>query len=163
MYHPVFDPYHTILRILEILVYGNGDGYTKNQIRIMDFYLSFPEFVKDIKTTRSLMYKKKSVSPETNKYYTPDERKAVFIQMEEIHEAALRVLVTSGIVGSEEGRYFVITDELTGSLEDLVQQRIQETKEVLDVLVELADQTPPIGEGSLKDRTGLLEHRYDVG
>jgi hypothetical protein len=53
-YHPSLDLHHTILRILQIFIYDKEKCYKIDEIRILDFYITFPELISEIRVTKKV-------------------------------------------------------------------------------------------------------------
>lgn len=161
-YHPAYDPHHTALRMLQIFLYDDTKKYYKHEVRIIDFYILFPELIDEITTTRPLMHLKKQVAPDDNEYFTPGRPKTVFRQMEEIQDTALSILLTTDMVEKKDKKYSAIKDNTPPALVGLVSHKNKGEAKVMHLLTTLQQEVPSIGEGSLKDRSGLVEYRYDA-
>jgi hypothetical protein len=160
-YHPALDPYHTALRILQVFTYDTSRKLYKHDVRIIDFYMLFPELIKNIRTTKEHMYEKKRISPDENKYFTPKKPESVFGKMEEIHDAAFNMLLTTGIIKRDQDKY-IISDDVSGySIVEMAKSKNKDKEDVLSLLMSLEREVPSVGEDSLKDRSGLDEYRYD--
>jgi len=50
VYHPAFDLYHSVYRMLQILTHFDKNDYVETErLRIWDFYLLFPDKINTIK------------------------------------------------------------------------------------------------------------------
>ena len=148
--------------MLQMFLYDDTRKYYKHEIRIIDFYILFPELIDDIRTTRSLMHLKKQVAPDDNEYFTPGRPKTVFRQMEEIQDTALSILLTTNMIEKKDKKYSALKNNMPPDLIDLVSYNNREEAKVMRLLTTLQQEVPSIGEGSLKDRSDLVEYRYDA-
>lgn len=159
-YHPASDPYHAALRMLQLCAYDEDRSFYKHNLKILSFYLLFPEFIKKIVVTQPLAYKKKTVSPSENKYFTPSDKKNVFTQMNEIQDVAISLLINLDVIRKEEGKYR-LSESRESALVEMAKEKNEQQDAVVSFLMDLSNQVPELGEKSLKDRTNLMEYRYD--
>ena len=93
----------------------------------------------------------------------PDDR-TVFARMEPFQRAAASSLVKSGHFASEEWKHEEIYFS-EASVPVTMAQRVSEAngrmRDVSDILCEILDRYPLRGKHGLKDRTKLMEYRYD--
>lgn len=80
VYHPAYDSYHCITRILKILTCLSEKEYSMDRIRIYDYYILFINDIKNITLPRELSKFKRLV--QTTKYNSIENPKYVFNQLE---------------------------------------------------------------------------------
>lgn len=162
IYHPAYDAYHCVFRVL----------YTTNsltelevaKLRIIDFYLAFPGEVMNIKLPREHTFIRKYAQKVQNIYHGPVNAKQTFRDMGHIQHAVIRSLGASnhldqsalneGIVLRTKKR---LSEDLLSAFENSGIKDNQINKFILEKLVDI----PLNGINGLKDRTGLMEYRYD--
>lgn len=167
-YQPAFDPYHAIYRFLRLRnsVFANQPVH-KDQARILDYYLLFPFRIEDIKLKRPhLKYKKLAKQLANTKPYgeLPDDR-ILFGRMQPLQIAAFDTLAGKRLIDPKKYETGTVT-ATQNSLSEEIAARIEADNEAQRDLVEFMDilvaEYPLLGSDGLKDRTGLMEHRYDA-
>lgn len=169
-YNPAFDLYHCIYRMLHILGrLVQGESIDVDKVRIWDFYLLFPQKVYGIHMRRDdseyLNLRKIYIQKSNNPYeYSGDNRK-LFERLKPYQMTALSSLVSYGVIDREQflNKKLVICDnlkfqKLITDLEPL------DTKEanVLSFMSLFTKEMSLSGENGLKQRTELMEFRYDA-
>lgn len=169
-YNPAFDLYHCIYRMLHILGrLVEGESIDVDKARIWDFYLLFPQKVYGIHMCRydseNLNLRKLYVRKSNNPYeYCGDNRK-LFERLKPYQMTALSNLVSYGVIDRDQflNKKIVICDnqkfqKLITDLEPL------DTKEanVLSFMSLFTKEMSLFGENGLKQRTELMESRYDA-
>lgn len=169
-YNPAFDLYHCIYRMLHILGrIVEGESIDVDKARIWDFYLLFPQKVYGIHMCRydseNLNLRKMYVRKSNNPYeYCGDNRK-LFERLKPYQMTALSNLVSYGVIDRDQflNKKIVICDnqkfqKLITDLEPL------DTKEanVLSFMSLFTKEMSLFGENGLKQRTELMESRYDA-
>lgn len=167
-YEPALDPYHTVFRMLRLrpLVADIGSLH-KDQVRILDFYHLLPfrigeiKFMNQHRRYRALAKKYESQIP----YGDLPESRSLFERMESIQTAALDTLVDQNIYSQtswEKNEVSATDAPIPAPLLDRLREANAADAELETLLGMLAREYPLNGEGGLKHRTGLLEHRYDA-
>jgi hypothetical protein len=162
IYHPAFDAYHCVFRLLYATNILNELEVAK--LRILDFYLAFPSEVMSIKLPRDQVYIRKSAQLLQNVYHGPVNAKQAFRDMEHIQNAVIRSLGASNLLDQSalnEGMVLRtnkgLPTEFISAFESFSIKENLVVKFILEKLVNL----PLNGMDGLKDRTGLMEYRYD--
>jgi hypothetical protein len=86
----------------------------------------------------------------------------VFTRMEPLQQTALNLLYAQGFANPEKypsGQIQVVTDQFQKMN---LQQPATLSQDILEFLVNTLGRLTFQGPGGLKDRTGLLEYRYDA-
>ena len=162
IYHPAFDAYHCVFRLLYATNALTELEVTK--LRIIDFYLAFPSEVMNIKLPRDQTYIRKYAQKLQNIYHGPVNAKQAFRDMEHIQNAVIRSLgaanhldqlaLNEGVVLRTKKQ---LPDGLVNAFENFNIKENSINKFLLEKLVDV----PLNGIDGLKDRTGLMEYRYD--
>ncbi|MDI1275566.1 ABC-three component system middle component 5 [Polaromonas sp.] len=163
IYHPAFDAYHCVFRMLKVLAKVPTLEFAK--LRILDFYLCFPAEVSDIQIPREQVGIKKAAKEIRNEYRGPVSVSRTFRDMEAIHLAAARLLASSRFLDptSLENGIIVRTETpLPEALDKKLQEEVFLEGSVPDYIVSRMSQIPLTGMNGLKQRTGLMEYRYDA-
>ncbi|PVZ59230.1 hypothetical protein C9422_09765 [Pseudomonas sp. B1(2018)] len=163
IYHPAFDAYHCVFRMLAVIQVVPSLEVEK--ARLLDFYLMFPSAMKDIRLPASLSHGRKIAKSVSNVYHDPLNPQVAFRDMAQIQSSALRSIAASGLINLqqfEKGMIERMDTALPASLLEKVSAFLSGQQTVVDfVLKELAS-LPLRGLNGLKHRTELLEYRYDA-
>ena len=167
-FQPAFDPFHAVYRFLRLFpIIRRLGGLHRDQVRILDYYVLFPHrlssvrFMQQHRRCKSLGKKYSDQKP----YGEQPEDRSLFDRMEPMQMAAFQTLATSGLIDPSAllvGRVEVTDLPLPAGLEDRIEAANREDEALMDCLGVLASEYTLAGANGLKDRTGLLEHRYDA-
>ncbi|MDN4622701.1 ABC-three component system middle component 5 [Pantoea agglomerans] len=162
IYHPAYDAYHCIFRMIALIDHVNEIEVDK--ARILDFYLIFPALVSEIRMPQNFSTIKKEAKKYSNEYHNPINTTSTFRDMHEIQIAAIRCLAATGLieVKSLEKDFIKRTDKsipdgLLLSMRDFLKSK----DEVYNFIIVKLSQFHLTGKDGLKDRTNLMEFRYD--
>lgn len=167
-YEPAFDPLHTMYRALRI---REGAGMTRrvplDLFRILDFYLLFPESLNGVQFRQEhRRLKKRAVATNRAPTYGPrPEDVVLFERMRPFQEASLDTLALHHFFVPEslaDGWIEAGSEPLSPQLAERVGQSNADEAALIEVLRVIAADYQLEGSGGMKDRTGLLEHRYDA-
>ncbi len=166
-YNEAFDPYHATFRFLRL---WQGCQFTGNthfdMLRILDFYLLFPFRIQNMSFISSDRgWRKISKTYENRKPYgeLPDDA-SIFSRMEPFQRAAATSLVEAKILSAESWRNNQISfapSQLPLQLMTRCAELNESMHDVMKILRAIRENYPLLGPGGLKDRTKLLEFRYD--
>jgi len=166
IYHPAFDAYHCVFRML--VVTGALPTLELAKLRILDYYMCFPAEVASIQLPQEHAEIRKVARAIKNDYRGPVSAARTFRDMEPIQHAAARLLAASGVFDSQQLELGTVLR--TGSAlpdDQLRAQALQPASSgpaaaVSHYVLHKLSGLPVSGPGGLKQRTGLMEHRYDV-
>jgi ABC-three component (ABC-3C) system Middle Component 5 len=167
-YQAAFDPFHAMYRDLRIL---NAIGPLKplfvDQVRILDFYLLFPFKISAIRLIpqhrrfRGLADDYENAQP----YGSQPDNAQIFARMKPIQIAALESLAEKQIIDAAElknGNVVRTEISLPPALVARVSSANVREPKLMEAISALGSEYPLLGQNGLKDRTGLLEYRYDA-
>lgn len=162
IYHPAYDAYHCIFRMIALIDHVNKIEVDK--ARILDFYLTFPALLSEIRMPHHYSAIKKEAKKYSNDYRDPINGYSTFRDMHEIQMAAIRCLTATGLIelkslenGVIERTNKSIPDALLLSMRDFLNAK----KDVYFFIINTLSQFHLTGKDGLKDRTKLMEFRYD--
>lgn len=161
VYHPAFDIYNCAFRMLQLLNYLKKSEIELERIRIWDFYLTFPNEARKIKFPRDLNELKKVFKDKgENPYEDLIDPKRIVDKMKPFQVSALRYLVSYGLIDSN---LFLknIVKRTEKSIPQELEKRINETTIEKDNIIKLVQGFDNLALWGIKERTGLLEYRYD--
>jgi len=167
-FQPAFDPFHALYRILRLFTITQQHGpLHRDQVRILDYYMLFPYRAGAIRMLQKhRRFKGLLARFETRKPYgeQPDDR-TLFERMEPMQIAAFQTLAKRGLIDSGElavGSVRVTDAPIPAELEERIAAANEQDAELIEFLSALVTDLPLAGSQGLKDRTGLLEYRYDA-
>lgn len=164
VYNKAYDVYHTIFRILQITEKSNIE-LEVDKIRILDFYLVFPVELLEIRSFPGFRKYEKYLNAEKNPYEKIIDRKRLFLKMESIQISAIRTLISYGLIDANEYKKGIVRRTVL-SLSQTLQKRINDANNENSNLIKLL--TGPLasmnlyGHLGLKERTNLIEFKYDT-
>jgi hypothetical protein len=164
IYHPAFDAYHCVFRMLAL-----AEAFEEADIdllRICDFYLIFPSAIACARLPSNLSRGRKIAKLAANTYRDPINPKTVFRDMAEIQTSALRNIAASGFIDLElfeKGTLKIVNpDIIPKQIREKISIFSAELGDIFDFLVSELSTIPLQGINGLKHRTDLLEYRYDI-
>ncbi|MFB6326630.1 ABC-three component system middle component 5 [Pantoea deleyi] len=162
IYHPAYDAYHCLFRMIALIDHVNEVEVDK--ARILDFYLIFPSLVSEIRMPHNYSGVKKEAKKYSNYYRNPINTASTFRDMHEIQMAAIRCLAATGLIEVNllEKNLIKRTDKsipdgLLLSMRDFINNK----SGIYTFIISKLSKFPLTGNDGLKDRTNLMEFRYD--
>lgn len=170
-YNPAFDLYHCIFRMIHIIQrLDDNDCLEVDKIRIWDFYVLFPSKTYAIKIRRNEeefrscrnRYIKKTKNPYE---YNGDNRK-LFDRLRPYQMAALSSLVSYGIIDKAHflnKEIMICNRTLLNEFIDKTGALSQVENNTLSFMSLFSKSMSMLGIYGLKNRTNLMESKYDAG
>lgn len=164
VYHPAFDLYHGVYRLLQILEHMQKSEVEIDRIRIWDFYITFPREAKKISFPKELSdLKRVFKTKESNPYEDLIDARRILIRMKPYQNAALKCLASYDFIDQNElSKGFVkrTKKEIPEEIQNKINSLSIEQENVLKLVVGF-NELPLFGKSGLKDRTGLIDFKYD--
>jgi len=163
-YHPAFDVYNCAFRELLLLENLSTKQAPIGLLRVLDFYLLFPELAEKCKLPKELSSYKKELKTLRRSYCDIQEPLRVFAQLEPYQDAALEMLVSCGLISSEDlkrGMVVRTSALLPMKIAEQLMREKQENQLLVDFLCNHFAKSEFYGKSGIKSRTGLLEFNYD--
>jgi hypothetical protein len=161
-YHPAHDPYHSALRMLRILAHDPVQTRTREQLQILDFYLTFPELIADIRLPPKETRHRNAFRKRRNEYNFSGDPRMIFRQMQQLQDAALRLLISTGVITETPTGYSLDVSKLTPAMQEVLTLDHDEDHYALNYVTMTLGALPVTGKDGLKARTGLMEFKYDA-
>ena len=162
IYHPAYDAYHCLFRLIKIIQISNKIEISK--LRILDFYLVYPAEVAKISLPRDQVEIKKIAAKLKNTYHGPVNTFQAFRDMQHLQYAAISTLAASNILDGEKLSSGII-ERTNTPLPDFFnypeQMATSEENMIHIFILKTLSEMPLNGTNGLKQRTGLMEYRYD--
>lgn len=164
-YQPAYDPYHTAFRVLMLLARNEEKSIRLQTLKILDFYLAFPNFIQEINGIKTQI-KKHNLDTISPPYGHLPSSKIIFNQMNVFQEAAVQTLHLRGILEftSEtlaHEKVKLTKNKIPENLLPALTRRNDEKSNILTFLSNVLMELPLEGAKGLKSKTSLMEHRYD--
>jgi hypothetical protein len=167
-FQPAFDPFHAIFRSLRLrpLIQRHGPLH-RDHVRVLDFYLLFPFRIEGIRLApKHRKYRKLSEEYEARKPYgnQPEDRN-VFDRMKLMQLTALDTLSKKNLIVPERwaaGEVSATAASIPAPLSPRVEEANAQDADLMAFLDVLVTEYEFLGPNGLKDRTKLLESRYDA-
>ncbi len=164
VYHPAFDIYNCVFRMLQLLTAMNEDEIELDRLRIWDFYLTFPNEARKISYPRELFELKKIFkSKGENPYEDLIDPKRIIERMKPYQLSALKCIASYGLIDSKllsknkvKRTQKQIPEELLSKFSELTTEKSNIIKLIIGF-----NELPLYGKMGLKFRTGLIEYKYD--
>jgi hypothetical protein len=165
-YHPALDAYHSAFRILRILAAFEGERIEVDKIRILDFLLAFPHLLsQDVRLPNTTKARVRRLAIKANSYRLSASPRLVFVKMTPLQHQAIKLLASTRLIGVEEPSHQFIFKTRTApppKLSRAIAQKNGRDSELISILTRDVASFPLLGSGGLKDRTNLMEFRYDA-
>ncbi|MBE4753215.1 hypothetical protein G4177_34205 [Corallococcus sp. ZKHCc1 1396] len=164
-YHPAFDQHHAAFRLLRLIAAIAPHGVEMDKLRILDFYLLFPHLLPEARLPQVLKARARRLGEEANQYSLPAMPEAVFKQMAPIQAQGVRLLLSVGLASVEQ------TDDtrvrrsempIPPEISEAISKRNSEQVSLMALLAKDVASMPLRGKNGLKDRSGLMEFKYDA-
>lgn len=157
VYHPAYDSYHCISRILKVLRFLEEKEYNIDRIRIYDYFLLFLNDIEKITLPRDFYNYKSLVK--SNRYNKVDNPTYVFSQLESVQNMAFRAIASYGFINKD------LFDKDIIKLNDIEFPK-NLIPELQDIEIKyksfVIDFFEKISLRELKQRTKLMEYRYEL-
>lgn len=155
VYHPAFDNYHCIVRVLKILNSIPNEKYSVDRIKIYDYYMLFPNELRKM-TLPPVWNSFKNIKLE-NRYNQVQNSIDVFNRISGFQDIALSALATFGLIDNQ-----LLNDDF-----------IKRTNVPIEIQLDLSDVEEKyldfvnryfnnISLKELKERTKLMDSRYEL-
>ncbi len=166
-YEPAFDPFHAAFRVMRLRASVlKLKPLHKDHIRILDYYLLFPFRMVDLRLRRQDL-KLRGVAKKrlgARPYGELPQDRILLGRMAPIQVVALDSMIAKGVLKLVHDGSELIeagSTELPLKLQAAMDERNAEDADLIEGLAILAAY-PLLGVGGLKDRSSLLDFRYDA-
>ena len=160
LYNKVNDPYHTLLRMLNVLYLVKDNTIELDRLRIYDFVLAFPSHITTCRLPQKITSKKKYFKKYINEYNRFNPRIS-FARMKPIQDGVIihleKMLILKKI--KNKNKFELNKDKIPIAL-------ISEIKSIDSMLLELVSKDFSdiglFGKDGLKARLNIMEFKYDA-
>ena len=164
-YHPAFDSYHCIFRMLYLLNAMEEKPFEVDLVKIFDFYLCVPSALSQFRYSSSLSRNKRWGQQLKNDYNNSNNFKSLFFEVNKIQDEVLVHLTSIELIDNSNyrnGEILFNREKLPNNIQALIKTNKSINADVLDFLITELKDLPLLGRGGIKDRSSLMDHRYDI-
>lgn len=166
LYHPATDFFHCWMRFASLLCSCGGNGVEYDRLRIIDFLLCFPHELHNCRLPIEYSGElRKNISPLRKTYEDPFSIRQGFAQVNKIQKHVAMDMVAKGIVQRDSYREGILIPStaptISGLLESVALNWEDRNQAWHKLIVTVLLSIPLNGKNGLKDRSGLLEFKYD--
>ena len=165
IYHPAYDLNHCAFRFITLLSDVKEHEIKWETMQILDFYYVFPHLLANIRLPRNAIATKQTLKNIPEPYESlPNPRKLMF-DLKALHNPAARALVSKGLIDKESYLRNIIrlyAERVPEALNTQIVNNEKRKTHWYQFLVKVLATWPINGKDGLKDRTQLLEFRYDT-
>lgn len=168
LYHPATDFFHCWMRFAFILCKCGDNGIEFDRVRIIDFLLCFPQELNNCTLPvkfRQILSQQLKQLPKT--YEDPYSIRQGFAQMKKVQCQVAMDMVAKGIVQRDAYREGVLiprteSENVSMLLESVAQNWNVKDENLQNMTITALLSIPLNGKNGLKERSGLMEFRYDA-
>lgn len=159
VYHPIFDPYHCSFRLLLILTKLNNPVIEIERLRIYDFILLYPAFLYKMTLPKGFTFIRKNIM--VNDYNNISSEKIVFARLCNMQDISMNALASTSLIDKNQLKEgLAVRTDLSLPQEILDSVANQNLDRILIVNF-LRENLNKLSIRELKERTNLIEYRYD--
>lgn len=165
IYTPALDVHNCVYRFLLMLESMSPSSVRLDSLRMADYYLLYPHLIMQISPLpKELLKYKKHFKNILNPYPGKTDLRMIFYSLEPIHKAVIARLLAKGLLDIDAFASIII-ERTSTALPDSLISRIKDDElqdmpwfhAVINVITRLETSGPT----GLKNRSGLMEFRYD--
>lgn len=163
IYHPAFDAYHCVFRML--IVANQLVSIEVDKARILDFYLAFPSALVAIRWPGHFRTARRLAASAHNPYRSPVSPRTTLREMRLMQDAALRCLAAAELIEADALQTSTIRRterEIPAALLEPMRRHVAELGDVAELVFSRLGSIALLGADGLKDRTSLMDYRYDA-
>ena len=164
-YHPIHDPSHCTFRILCLMNDIEKDEVVWDFLKILDFYILFPHLIASMKFPKEVLEFRTMLRKVSRPYENLPSPTRLMFELGEIQEQTIKSMIAKGIAEKDSfvsGKVKVRFSMLPEKISSLIAAEKFRQEEWYQFLTTTLVQLPLKGPNGLKDRTGLMEYRYDA-
>lgn len=170
VYQKAFDLYHTVYRMIKLLAHFKGDGLIEiDRLRIWDYYLLYPNKMQNIRLKQTekdvKIVIRDFISSKENPYENVLNDRKMFEKIKPYQMTAIKCLASYGIINKDylsENRISNISKNIFNEYADDFKNLSIQEENAIKLLTSHFYQMSLFGLDGLKNRTGLLESKYDA-
>jgi hypothetical protein len=135
-----------------------------DKARILEFFLLYPSAVAQVKIPQGMTAIRKEAKLLSNQYHDPINIRTTFRDMRFIQDAALKCIAAASLIDLDRFELGYVTRTkapIPDSLNSYIKSFIGPGDKVSRFVLNELSTIPLLGANGLKQRTELMEYRYD--
>lgn len=161
IYHPAYDVHHCTYRILNLLRSAENQVLPKASLRLMDFYYVYPHLLKKVKRSRPLLKYAKAIDEISDAFEVTPNPTSLFYELCRMQDSAFRSLEHKSLISLTANEVKLKPEKLPNTLLDRFLADEFSNTDFFKALVYALPAVKIKGKDGFKDRSGLMEFRYD--
>lgn len=164
LYNKAHDPYHTLFRLLNVIIRSTEREMEHDRLRVYDFLVAFPVHISKLSLSKELQKEKTPFKQFANPYNNFDPY-FLFSSMKPIQDAVIFSLSKAKILQqqNQNQQYSIHKENFTDELAELTKQEITSpTEEAIKFINDFLSSYELYGPKGLKAVSHLMEFRYDA-
>jgi hypothetical protein len=161
IYHPAYDVHHCAYRVLNLLHSTENQAVAKVSLRLMDFYYVYPHLLKKVKRSRPLLKYAKAIDEISESFEVTPNPTSLFYELCRMQDSAFSSLEQKSLISLNQGEIKLNHGKLPDAL---VKSFLADDFANTDFFKALVNALPAVklnGKDGFKERSGLMEFRYD--
>jgi hypothetical protein len=164
IYDPALDPYHAAVRMLGILALSGRDSLSAEAVQIIDTVLLYPALLLATTMPKGSANLRKSATVRLNPFRQPPASRPAIDSIQAIQRAAASTLAAAGVLDLARlklGDISKVQKTIPASLGSAVEHYANTDREYKELTIKALSSIPVRGRDGLKQRTHLMDYRYD--
>jgi hypothetical protein len=161
VYHPAFDVYHGVFRALLLLENTPQKSMPVDTLRIVDLYFVFPYLLADLEFPKGAGGRGRKLAGTRSRFNTLPSPRVFLTQVKGLHSLVTAALAGQELISASALREGTISRSDKDLPAGLLTQATTDDKELAAYLGGEIATIPLLGKRGLKDRSNLMEFRYD--
>ncbi|WP_146612675.1 ABC-three component system middle component 5 [Paracoccus sediminilitoris] len=161
VYHPAFDIYHGFFRAVLLLENTPTKSMPADTLRIVDLYFMFPYLLHHLDFPRGAGSKGRKLAGDRSKFNTLPSPKLFLEQTKGLHMLVVAGLEGHGFISSEALKVAVVQRTEKSVPLEIIKSATAKDIELASYLGNSIATIPIFGKRGLKERSKLMEFRYD--
>lgn len=161
VYHPAFDVYHGAFRAILLLEHTPEKSMLTDTLRIVDLYLVFPYLLADFDFPKGGGREGRRLAGARSRFNSLPSPKAFLSQTKSLHRLVMSALAGKQLISEEALKDGVVARTDMAVPGDLLSQADARDIELAAYLGAKIATVPLLGKKGLKERSKLMEFRYD--
>jgi len=161
IYHPAYDVHHCAYRVLNLLRSTEDMSVSKDSLRLMDFYYVYPHLLKRVKRSRPLLKYSAAIDAVDESFEVTPNPTSLFYELCRMQDSAFRSLEQKSLISLDGERVRLNF----GRLPDVLLKGFDSDEFSKTIFFKaLVTALPAVkmnGKDGFKERSGLMEFRYD--
>ncbi len=161
VYHPAFDIYHGIFRAILLLEKTPSRSMPVDTLRIVDLYFLFPYLLADLDFPKGAGAKGRKLAGTRSRFNTLPSPRVFLTQVKGLHSLVTAALAGQEMISIEDLREGTVSRTDKQVPAGLLDRATAQDNELANYLGSTIAAVPLLGKRGLKDRSNLMEFRYD--